>query len=212
MVRVENRQQRWLETRTAFLDAARELSARHGFEAASMTEIASHAGKHLQTLYRHFPTKTALGSVLFQEEFVAALSRRESDALVFWRDWVRNAITTRPSSANKKKSPDSAARRRPAIGRSGLPLEYSTEYVALLGRAVAEDFGRDTDDLVPVLVANMLWGANIHALQIHGEEPLLDVATRMIEETIEVSRRLLAEHPVTARSEGKKSKNKRPAS
>ena len=212
MVQKENRQQRWTETRNAFLDAARELSASHGFEAATMSEIASRAGKHLQTLYRHFPTKTALGSVLFQEEFLAALSRRDSDALVFWRDWVRRAITTRLSKANKGKSTGSAVRRQPASGRTGLPHEYSVEYVALLAGAVADDFGRDQDDLVPALVANMLWGANMHAIKVHGEEPLLNVATRMIDQTIEVSRRLLAEHPATAGSQGKRSKNKRPAS
>ena len=79
---------------------------------------------------------------------------------------------------------------------SGLPYEYATTYVNLLTDAVAEDFGLDTrTSVLPALVANMLWGANVHAIRVSGERSLMGVTIPMIDEAIEITRQLLAEAP-----------------
>jgi AcrR family transcriptional regulator len=54
--------------RAKVLDAARTAFAEHGTEA-QMEEIARRAGVGVGTVYRHFPTKQALGEALVEERF-----------------------------------------------------------------------------------------------------------------------------------------------
>lgn len=48
------------KTRTALLTAAMELFAERGYDATTTAEIARRAGVSEMTLFRHFPTKSAL--------------------------------------------------------------------------------------------------------------------------------------------------------
>jgi AcrR family transcriptional regulator len=49
----------------ALLDAGAELFVEKGYDAATMTEIASRAGAAIGSLYQFFPSKEALGEALF---------------------------------------------------------------------------------------------------------------------------------------------------
>ena len=51
----------------ALLAAATEVFAEHGFEAATMTEIAARAGASIGSLYQFFPTKELIADALHQE-------------------------------------------------------------------------------------------------------------------------------------------------
>ena len=83
------------ERREGILDAARALFSQHGYDRASMRDIAEAAGITAPVLYDHFPSKQALQ---------VALIEREGDALVAqvptgleaetWRDFVHGSFDT----------------------------------------------------------------------------------------------------------------------
>jgi AcrR family transcriptional regulator len=83
------------ERREGVLDAARALFSQHGYDRASMRDIAEAAGVTVPVLYDHFPSKQALQVALIQ---------REGDALVAqvptgyeaetWRDFVHESFDT----------------------------------------------------------------------------------------------------------------------
>lgn len=52
------RAQQAAETRTAVLDAARELFAEHGWSATGMRDVARATGGSVETVYAHFGSKT----------------------------------------------------------------------------------------------------------------------------------------------------------
>jgi AcrR family transcriptional regulator len=59
----------------ALLDAAADLIARKGYEAATMTEIAQRAGAAIGSLYQFFPSKEALAEALFNRYAERAAAR-----------------------------------------------------------------------------------------------------------------------------------------
>jgi AcrR family transcriptional regulator len=54
--------------RKRIMTAAREVFAQHGLEA-TLDDIAHHAGLGIGTVYRRFPSKTALVDALFEDSF-----------------------------------------------------------------------------------------------------------------------------------------------
>jgi AcrR family transcriptional regulator len=67
----------------ALIDAGAELFAEKGYEAATMTEIASRAGAAIGSLYQFFPSKEALAEALFNrfaERAAASFARVEERA------------------------------------------------------------------------------------------------------------------------------------
>jgi AcrR family transcriptional regulator len=65
------------------MDAGAELFAQKGYEATTMTEIASRAGAAIGSLYQFFPSKEALAEALFNrfaEQAAAAFARVEERA------------------------------------------------------------------------------------------------------------------------------------
>jgi AcrR family transcriptional regulator len=64
----------------ALIDAGAELFAEKGYEATTMTEIASRAGAAIGSLYQFFPSKEALAEALFNrfaERAAASFARVE---------------------------------------------------------------------------------------------------------------------------------------
>jgi AcrR family transcriptional regulator len=73
------REQRRRETEQALLTAGRELFASQGFEATSVSDIATRGGVSLRTFYRYFPAKEWIachGVYRFTVDAVEALRRR----------------------------------------------------------------------------------------------------------------------------------------
>ena len=54
------------ETSRTVLAAAEQVFAEEGLHAASMSKIAERAGVAVGTIYRHFPSKQALGNAVYQ--------------------------------------------------------------------------------------------------------------------------------------------------
>jgi AcrR family transcriptional regulator len=61
----EPKRERGKQRVAALIDAGAELFAEKGYEATTMTEIASRAGAAIGSLYRFFPSKEALAEALF---------------------------------------------------------------------------------------------------------------------------------------------------
>ena len=61
----EPKRERGKQRVAALLDAGAELFAEKGYEATTMTEIASRAGAAIGSLYQFFPSKEALAEALF---------------------------------------------------------------------------------------------------------------------------------------------------
>jgi AcrR family transcriptional regulator len=76
----EPKRERGKQRVAALMDAGAELFAEKGYEAATMTEIASRAGAAIGSLYQFFPSKEALAEALFNrfaERAAAAFARVE---------------------------------------------------------------------------------------------------------------------------------------
>src|SRR5881409_4441809 len=71
-------QRRKAETRALLVAAGLELFAEHGFEIATLDEVALAAGFTKGAIYRHFPSKGAFLLALFEQ--YAAVARAGSGA------------------------------------------------------------------------------------------------------------------------------------
>ncbi len=95
----EPKRERGKQRVAALIDAGAELFAKKGYEATTMTEIASRAGAAIGSLYQFFPSKEALAEALFNrfaeraaklfarvEEFAPGRSARElADLLIDYK-------------------------------------------------------------------------------------------------------------------------------
>jgi AcrR family transcriptional regulator len=72
----EPKRERGKQRVAALIDAGAELFAEKGYEATTMTEIASRAGAAIGSLYQFFPSKEALAEALFNQ-FAPGCSARE---------------------------------------------------------------------------------------------------------------------------------------
>lgn len=146
--------------------AAVDLFANKGVEETTLESVAEEAGLHVQTLYRHFPTKSDLVAAIWQdsvlkfEEFFAA---RQCDALSAWRNWVeQNAEGIARTGTAKYRISITNFWAYPTM--STKTLEFWYRYEEVLAAGLAEDMGMDVaSDPLPTLIACMLWGGNKHA-------------------------------------------------
>lgn len=166
-VRYAVRAQRKAASRSALIDAASTMFARHGYDETTLQEVADAAGLHVQTLYRHFPSKADLAAALEQSKldaFREAFAERTSTTFAFWRDWIEFRLTAELA--------DGGDAYRQVVGeigasptRSSLFLNMEREYEAVLAEGLTKDFQLPPTDPLPVLVACMLWGGHAHALR-----------------------------------------------
>ena len=166
------REKRKMQSRSALVGAATDLFAKQGFEETTLEAVAEKAGLHVQTLYRHFPTKSDLVAAIWHDNvasFEAFFSERKSDALSAWRDWVEQRgiiVTQRGNAEYRKRIADFWA--YPTV--STITLKFWYRYEEVLAGGIAEDMGVDVDtDPLPTLIACMLWGGNMHAARNWAE-------------------------------------------
>jgi len=185
------RSKRRLETRAALIRSAIELMQKHGFDAVTMQQVADNAGTHAQTLYSHFPNKYSLSAAASVESLRAALDKRKTDTLTFWREWVRKRTQEVASGEGATALfgllEDTLDKPRFAL----VQLAISQEYVDVLTTSLAADFGLDRNiDLFPKLVAQMLMAASEHSIinwhNSKGEFDLLAGELSGIEEVAQI--------------------------
>jgi AcrR family transcriptional regulator len=157
------RRQRKADSRERLLTAAGKLFAEFGYDDTTLESVADMAGLHVQTLYRHFPTKDELSASLMYENlmrFETFFHARQCDALGTWRDWIER--TTRAIVRQGGPRPQHVLWAAPTV--STKLLEYWDRYQVVLAQGIAEDVGVDVaTDMRPILIACMLWGGNHQA-------------------------------------------------
>ncbi len=150
-------------TRLKLLDSANRVLVEYGYERSTLAEISKRAGVHLQTLVRHFPTKSAMMAAIHLaslERFEAFFRQRDGEALQAWREWVRIHAESSPEILvfpnDSYRFPVTTSEAQEAI--------YQIR--ELLAEGIAEDLGVNrTFDLRPTLIACMVLGANAHVAQ-----------------------------------------------
>lgn len=157
------RRQRKADSRERLLTAAGKLFTEFGYDETTLESVADMAGLHVQTLYRHFPTKDELSAALMHENltrFETFFHARQCDALGAWRDWIER--TTRAIVRQGVPRQQHAWWGAPTV--STKLLEYWDRYQVVLAQGIAEDMGVDVaTDMRPMLIACMLWGGNHQA-------------------------------------------------
>jgi AcrR family transcriptional regulator len=165
----------------ALIDAASDLFAERGFSQTTMEDIADAADLHVQTLYRHFPTKNALAAAIDVEAFRQAVASRETDALAFWRAHVgasAKGVMRRDGGALFLQYVTNPAQ-DPKLKAARADLRIGSQDI--LTEAIGEDF--DLEGLsphLPILIANMLWGGNADAVGRWSEQGSDDLSERVV--------------------------------
>lgn len=156
------REQRKQKTHSQLLLAADKVFLEMGYNEATLEQIATEAGMHVQTLYRHFPSKADLAAGIIHDqyqEFEDAFNSKQSKTLPFWRDWVQQRV--RYLTRNGVEEYRNTVRER--LSAQGLPtafIEIDSSYDALLAEGIAEDMNvSQKSDRRPKLIAVMLWNS-----------------------------------------------------
>src|ERR1700689_2841517 len=84
-VRVAPQQERSMRRLAGFLDAAAELFAEVGYEAATMTAVAERSGSSIGALYNYFPDKQSIAFTL--------LNQYSQELEAHWRPLMEKAET-----------------------------------------------------------------------------------------------------------------------
>jgi AcrR family transcriptional regulator len=84
-VRVKPQQERATRRLANFLDAAAELFAEIGYEAATMTAVAERSGSGIGTLYHYFPDKQSMAFAL--------LNQYAQEIEAYWKPLMEQAET-----------------------------------------------------------------------------------------------------------------------
>lgn len=137
------RERRKAQTRQALAEHALRLFSERGFEAVTVAEVADAADVAVSTLFAYFPTKESLVFPAddVEEQLVRAVRDRPAGTGLL--DALREGFL----AAEPAPSPElvELVRRTPALA---LELERTWgRYADALAGAIAEDTGRDPDDV-----------------------------------------------------------------
>jgi AcrR family transcriptional regulator len=175
-----------------FLDAARAVFARKGFDAANMDDIAAAAGSTKPTLYARFGSKDVLYERVVRreaDEFIALILAGYEEASGPLEEAIRGQnviwfgfLSARPEVLQLLFAPD----RSPAAQRIADDVEQ--EIVAGLAaniNATLERLGRPAPDQARFLAA-MVFGASLHGARDAarggglGQEDAIALATSFV--------------------------------
>ena len=158
----QSRPKRRTQSRAKLLQAAEQLFANHGFWDTTIESIAGEAGLHVQTLYRHFPTKADIALALVKQqldEFRTYLANREGNTLSAYAAWVE-----RSGRLNFSRFLEQGPTLHRDDSIATTVVDQASEYEMVLARGIAEDLNMNADiDLAPVMIACALLGGTRHA-------------------------------------------------
>lgn len=187
------REKKKAETRKKIIDASLELFfERASSDDVTMEEVAERAGIHVQTLYRHFPTKVSLtlaGDQLYLDRFEAFINDpiREGNTFTIWREWLKLAYAEFLEDEGKYKGLY-LRKFESMTGVAGL-WKIQNAYEDILCASLAKDFAMRAEGVgLPRLVAGMLTAGNAAVIRRFTVEETDFMGETM--ETIEIVERL----------------------
>lgn len=158
------RERKKQQTREKIASVALELFIERGFEQVTVAEVAEAADVSVNTVYNYFPTKEDLFFGLNQpmEASLAGIVRQREKGeslLTFLRQLLLGSLE--PMKAMPSLEQDSTRqqvfqviRESPSLQARGRQMTESIEED--LAHALAEDMSRESDDIVPRLVAHLI--------------------------------------------------------
>jgi len=181
------RERRKQRTRAALIDAAIGLFSTKGYDDTTLEEVADHAGLHVQTLYRHFPSKPELAIAVDRRQIKAFRQaiedpERTSTTFQFWRELIVRNTTQLQSDTGGLSNFRALLRQQHRSPSIALRLHtMNDEYENLLTASLANDFGVDAErDRLPRLVACMLVAGNRHVVNRWAEDGAFDLADECV--------------------------------
>lgn len=171
------RERKKAATRQAIADAALELFLEDGFDRVSVRDVAEKADVSTTTLFAHFPSKEAL---VFDREaeveasLTAAVRDRPAGQAVL--DALRaHALTswTRMAADPRRDRFVALVDRTPALHEYWERMWM--RHAGALGAAIAEEVGRDADDLTCAALARFV--LSVPALAALRQDPRASVET-----------------------------------
>ena len=200
------RTKRKAETRRKIVRAAQGIFYRKGYDATTLEEIAEAAGVHVQTLYRHFPTKQQLASAgdwHWFERFKTEISdpARTQNTFDFWRNWLNFSFgyLTSDGSESYRRYITVRHANPPILGEQS---RVRQQYEDLLCKSLAKDFQMPEEGASkPRLVAGMLLAGSNYVLRRFEVEDI-DLVAEAIAVVDEVERMfgyLVVSEPVAAK-------------
>ena len=188
------RERRKQRTRAALIDAAIGLFSTKGYDDTTLEEVADHAGLHVQTLYRHFPSKPELAIAVDRrqiKDFRLAIEdpERSTTTFEFWRGQIVHNTTQLRQEAGGLSNFRALLRQQHRSPSIALRLHtLNDEYEDLLTASLANDFSMDaTRDRLPRLVACMLVAGHRHVLNRWAEQGGFDLADELVAVADEVA-------------------------
>lgn len=181
------RERRKQRTRAALIDAAIGLFSTKGYDDTTLEEVADHAGLHVQTLYRHFPSKPELAIAVDRrqiEQFRQAIEdpARTNDTFEFWRGQIVFNTTQLEQETGGLSNFRELLRQQHRSPSIALRLHtLNDEYEDLLTASLAKDFRMDpVGDRLPRLVACMLVAGNRHVVNRWAQEGAFELAAELV--------------------------------
>lgn len=189
-------------TRDTIKEAALHLFAEKGYEDTTLGNIAEAADLHLQTLYRHFASKSELAASIDQDFFLHfqdAFAERTENTLVFWRQWVELSCKEILKSGAKYRRAIVKLLSAPDLRTTYLDTWF--EYQKLLATGIAQDMGVSKEqDPRPFLIASTLWAGHLFALrrwvESNGKRDLLADCLEVVDTTMELWNEPPVEEPL----------------
>uniref|UniRef100_A0AAU1M3M1 TetR/AcrR family transcriptional regulator n=1 Tax=Streptomyces sp. NBC_00148 TaxID=2903626 RepID=A0AAU1M3M1_9ACTN len=174
---VGRRERKKAATRQAIADAALELFLEHGFERVSVRDVAERADVSTTTLFAHFPGKEAL---VFDREadveaaLVAAVRDRPEGLGVVEALRAHALASWVPLAADPRRDKFTAlVDGTPALREYGERMWM--RHAGALSSAIAEELGRDEDDLACAALARFV--LEVPALATGRHDPRATVET-----------------------------------
>ena len=185
-----SRRSRKLQTRAALIQASVELIAELGYAETTLEAVAERANLHVQTLYRHFPSKELLAVAPEQDSldlFKAAVRQKDPELpfTSFWREWAAMSADTTQTRYRELHLQRMRSLQTPAVMSQFHAL--ANEYLDLLENGLADELPLDPKTShYPRLFAAMLWEGNHHATHKwvlnQGRSDLVEVVTEVIDD------------------------------
>ncbi|MGI9313576.1 MAG: TetR/AcrR family transcriptional regulator [Luminiphilus sp.] len=181
--------------REKLLVAATTLFSRNGYVDSTLDQVASEAGLHVQTLYRHFKTKDELAIAAAEITIRDCRARFEKDfpklsAFQIWRGWISDSVLLLTSLGLGDHKRQQLRFSSSLMNDNFLLIIYSG-YEDILTEYLARDFELNPQKYpLPRLVACMLWSGNEAAMKrcagLDTEKDLLGSNKFVLDESLKV--------------------------